>query len=780
MPSETLTSVRETRLRNSLTPPVVAFLAAAVGYTCLAVVLTWPLVLRINTAVLHDPVDPLMSAWILWWNAHHVPFVGDWWNGLQFYPAADTLALSDHRVGLSLMASPIVWLGGSPILAYNIVLLLTFVLSALGAHALAFVLTRRHAAGIIAGLSFGFCPYRIAQIPHLEILASYWMPIALLALHRYIATDRANWLVVFALALWLQALSCSYYLFFFSVILLLWVVWFVRPREWRRLRAIGLAWAIGVLAILPVLLQYRAILQRLGLSRGIDEIEFFSADITAVWRVAPSLAFWRTLPSPIRPEGELFPGAVILVVIVVALLQTTNIKAPTRTPWRPRQLLFGCAAVAAIVAMSAVVFGPWRIGWNNVTLLSVTKPEKPLSVALACLTLGVLSGPRFVAAFRARSIFAFYLTAALVAWALSWGPSPRFLDRIALYKAPYAWLMILPGFHDGLRVPARFAMVMMLMLAVAGALGLMRLLEHLPRHRFLRWTAIVAVGIVADGWMSGMPFAAPPIPWSAPPGTDLRQISAVLELPLGDIGKDTAAFYRSMNHGRPVVNGLSGYFPPHYPVLQLALEEHDERALEMLAARGPLLVVIDRRSDSEATWTSYLSRFAGATSVGSTDDRIFFLVPRTPRSAEPELGSKLEIRRVSANTGQIGTPDMLDDDVSTQWSTDVPQNGGEEVTIELREHRCIAAVKLSMGTHNLEFPRDLVVEALADDNTWHAAWHGRTAGLTTKAALADPRETPLMILIEPVQTDAIRLRQVGRDGTWRWSIAEMSLVECRL
>jgi len=770
--------VREWPSRDSLAIRPAPFVAATVGYVGLAIALTWPLVLQINTAVLHDPVDPLMSAWILWWNAHHMPFVADWWNGLQFYPTAGTLAFSDHRVGLSLITSPIQWLGGSPILAYNIVLLLTFVLSALAAHALAFVLTRRHAAGLVAGLTFGFCPYRIAQIPHLEILASYWMPVTLLALHRYIATDRAKWLVVFALALWLQALSCSYYFFFFSVILVLWVMWFVRPGEWRRLRAVGLAWATGVLAILPVLLQYRAILQRLGLSRDISEIEFFSADITGVVRVAPSLAFWKALPAPIRPEGELFPGAVIVAVIIVALLLTTNSKAPTRTPWRLRQLLFGWAAVEAIAAMSAVVFGPWRIGWNNVRLLSVTTPDKPFSIAFACLALGIVSGPRFVTAFRARSAFAFYLAAALVAWVLSWGPSPRFLDRVVLYKAPYTWLMILPGFHDGLRVPARFAMVMMLMLAVAGALGLMRLLEHLPRRRFLLWTAIVAVGIVADGWMSGMPFAAPPIPWSAPPGTDLRQVSAVLELPLGDVGQDTAAFYRSMNHGRPVVNGLSGYFPPHYPVLQLALEEHDDRALHALAAHGPLLVVIDRKSDPEANWRSYISRFAGAASLGSTADRTFFLLPRSPQSAEPELGSKLEIRRVSASTGQVNIRDVLDGDRNTRWSSGVPQKGDERVTIELDELQCVGGVTLSLGIYNLDFPRELEVEASADGENWRSTWRGRTAGLTTRAALASPRDIPLTIPVGSVPARAIRLRQLGRDDLSPWSIADLRVTEC--
>src|SRR5947209_2130102 len=95
-----------------------AFGLAAVGYTALVVVLMRGLIGQYSTAVLHDLGDPLLSTWILWWNAHHLPFVGTWWDGLSFYPEHGALAFSDHRVGLGLVAGPVQWLGGSPVLAY--------------------------------------------------------------------------------------------------------------------------------------------------------------------------------------------------------------------------------------------------------------------------------------------------------------------------------------------------------------------------------------------------------------------------------------------------------------------------------------------------------------------------------------------------------------------------------------------------------------------------------------------------------------------------------------
>src|SRR5205085_6755182 len=54
-------------------------------------------------------------------------------------------------------------------------------------------------------------------------------------------------------------------------------------------------------------------------------------------------------------------------------------------------------------------------------------------------------------------------------WWLSLGPSPRVLGRALDLPAPYAFLYrVVPGF-EGVRVPARFAMIVAFALAIAGA-----------------------------------------------------------------------------------------------------------------------------------------------------------------------------------------------------------------------------------------------------------------------------------------------------------------------
>ena len=90
---------------------------------------------------------------------------------------------------------PLHWLGAGPQAAYNVVFLLMFPLSAIGAYLLTLELTKRHDAAFIAGLLFGFAPYRIAHLPQIQSLASFPAPFALLGLHRYLArAPAAKWL----------------------------------------------------------------------------------------------------------------------------------------------------------------------------------------------------------------------------------------------------------------------------------------------------------------------------------------------------------------------------------------------------------------------------------------------------------------------------------------------------------------------------------------------------------------------------------------------------------
>ena len=180
--------------------------SAAFGlYSVLAVVLTWPLVLGLGSDVPGDLGDSLLNMWILGWGAEHVPRLltgsigwSEFWNANIFHPDPLALALSEHLFGQVLQILPIYWLTGNIILCYNLLFISTFALSAFGTYLLVRDLTGDKRAAFIAGLVYGFLPYRIASVPHVQVMSSQWMPFALYGINRFVTTgstralDRRN------------------------------------------------------------------------------------------------------------------------------------------------------------------------------------------------------------------------------------------------------------------------------------------------------------------------------------------------------------------------------------------------------------------------------------------------------------------------------------------------------------------------------------------------------------------------------------------------------------
>jgi hypothetical protein len=76
-----------------------------------------------------------------------------------------------------------------------------------------------------------------------------------------------------------------------------------------------------------------------------------------------------------------------------------------------------------------------------------------------------------------------------------------------------------PGF-DGLRVPARFAMIVALALSVLGAVGLTRLTDG--SRRAARWLALTTLLVLAEGGAAPLPLNAGEPPGEyAVPGAEL-------------------------------------------------------------------------------------------------------------------------------------------------------------------------------------------------------------------------------------------------------------------
>ena len=719
------------------------WLLALAGYVAFTLVCTWPLPLRLATAIPNDAGDPLLTAWILAWNAHTVPLTATWWNAPMFWPMPGALGLSEHMLGLSLVASPLQWLGTDPIVAYNLLFLLSFPLCAIAAHALAYTVTERHDAATLAGVVFAFNPYRLSQLSHLHILWVFWMPLALMALHRYACDGRGRWLALFA-AMWIgQALSNGYFLLFFPILIAMWTAWFM-AHTLRRLGALAAVFAFATIALLPVVLPYSHLTGRFALERGIAEILLFSADVTALGSASLLVPASTLLPSVGNAEQQLFPGVtVVIVILAAAVVSLRRAAAPSRWPHVSTAFAsIACLAIAA--ALTARLGGPWCICVGGRTLVSVTTIAKPVTVALWCMVLAVAASARFSRAWSERSAFAFYSVGAMVMYVFSFGPDPTFLGVPFWYKPPYAWLMELPGFSS-VRAPARFAMVAELCLSVAAAIAFVRIRQLLSR-RFSTGLVIAALaGAVADGWILDLPL--PNLPPRIASLESIRE-GAIVELPLGDVYGDIAALYRSIYHHRPVVNGYSGFMPVHYLVLRVALDTGETGALDAMTTGGPMTVV-----DALGHMTT---------------------IPPAREEAAP-AGRPLRIHSAMVDDRTIDLGAITDGNRISRWLSGSPQQGNESITLDLGSIEEVDGVTLSIGPYLGEYPRALAIETSEDRQTWTGQWSGRGASKAVAGALRDPAQVPLAFGFPATRARWIRLRQLGAEPRFHWSIAEATV-----
>src|SRR5581483_5817930 len=108
---------------------------SAVLYFALTLAFAYPLSLHPATRVLPVGADVNLYLWTLQWDVHaltHRPL--SIFDANIYYPFRHTLAYSENLIGSAMLAAPILWIGGSPILALNIVALLSCVLCGAGTY----------------------------------------------------------------------------------------------------------------------------------------------------------------------------------------------------------------------------------------------------------------------------------------------------------------------------------------------------------------------------------------------------------------------------------------------------------------------------------------------------------------------------------------------------------------------------------------------------------------------------------------------------------------------
>jgi hypothetical protein len=642
--------------------------SVSVVYLVTALAATWPLVRGLGRDVPWDLGDSILNMWILSWDGEQIRHIlaGDFsriatfFDANIFHPAPLALAYSEHLIPQAIQIFPVWLISGNPILCYNLLFLSSIVLAGLGMYLLVRELTGNTLAAFIAGLLFAFAPYRLPQSGHLQVLTSQWMPFVLYGLLRYFHTRRLRPLGGATLALVAQNLSSGYYLLFFMPFAVAFALWQVaRLGLWRDrriwLELSGAAVAVAAMTA-PFLLPYGALRGQGFAERSLNEVFRFSADVYSYGTASGEQQLWGTLMQAFpKPEGELFPGFVavllaIIGIVVVDRRRPEGLRLPQATGVMTRWLAWPFAATAIVHGVAAVATVlVRRISFDTgLFVLRMSNVNQLLLRAAVAFALLLLVSPTA----RARSrVFlrerGYFVAVLLGAMWLSLGPIPQSLGRPVEIVAPYRLLLEhVPGF-DGVRVPARFAMIVALALAALAGYGAAWVSRARLGRAILFVAAVIAVlegtrlPFIVNGAYALRDFNTPEArlfrPARAP--AVYREFAAqpsdavLIELPLGPPDFDLRAMFYSVVHWRPLVNGYSGFYPPHYGRLITALSEiprHADVSIEALRSTGATHLILHQAAyrDGEGEATAQVLAAAGATELFRDGSDLLFLLPR--------------------------------------------------------------------------------------------------------------------------------------------------------
>jgi hypothetical protein len=368
---------------------------AVVVSLALAVGLTWPALRYPLYTLPQDYWDPSLQAWQMAWSGHILRTdPAQLWHSNTFFPEPWSFAFSDTLLGYA----PAGMIGTGPeaaLLRYNIMFVLAHALATFGAYVLARQLGAGRAGAAVAGASFAYAPWLLAQAGHLHVISNGGIPLALAMLarghgwslrHGYRPERRrVGWVYAgWAVAAWQLSLGFGIGLPFAYVLagatLVAAVTWFVRRRPARRPFGVKLFVAdavgavlfagVGLLLAIP---YFKVTELHPYAERSLAEINLYSPPLSGFFTAPAESRVWGELHEaarailPWQPEMTLLPGFALYALAAGGLFFSV---------WRVRHrlLLLAGVLVTTVLAMGTRFFGgtytygllfEYLPGWNG-------------------------------------------------------------------------------------------------------------------------------------------------------------------------------------------------------------------------------------------------------------------------------------------------------------------------------------------------------------------------------------------------------------------------------
>jgi len=698
---------------------VAALLAAVTAFVM------WPLFGDITN---HFPVgdsDPKLNSWMLAWGADRLPhgLIG-FWSPPIFYPYQHTLAYSEHLLGVSAVVAPVQWIFGNATLTYNIALLLSYVVAGTSSYVLARSLTGSRSAGLIAAFGFAFAPYRWAQLTHLQVLWTAWLPLALWALHNAFLTGRAVFWVACLGAALLQVLSSGYSAFqvamAFGLVGLARVVKYGADRAF--LRRFTLAALAGALVLSSMVVTYYKVWS--GREPTPGDLVAYSADLATYLDVYPDLPAASYLPGVAQDEGHLFPGLVVVALTLIAFAPLGRSTSVTR--WRWVYLAIAVAAVVTSLGPEPRAWGrplpiPGVYSWlvSAVPLFDVMRvPARFGMLALmAFSTLAAFGAARLMGGMRqSAQVLLTGALCAVIVWDGYGGPVPLVLNELPSGSgddAAYEWLI---------DQPPGGAMVLP-MATLGGKFTVHRQFGAL-KHRHPIVDGVGRVDTPLVEWLTG----------------------SVSPLVVPDVLPEAVPFMRGL--GVRYIVFRQGHFRDIGIEARLFdMFDRDETLIER--ARFERVVI----------WE----------------------IPEVPAPPEPVSLTQVPLKglSISASENADRIDAAIDGDPNSRWLSWAAQKGTEWVAIDFDQPRAIARVDFVVHERSLiSYPRylEIVSSGRVGGSAETMLFRGPVFEQLGRGWLRSPHRPVVSIDVSGPATARLVIRQLGRSASW-WAIDDLRFWE---
>jgi len=545
-------------------------LVVAVAFTLW---LTYPLAFRMASRAI-ELLDSQLNAYLQAWVTHALSTHAVLFDTNMFYPARDTLALSENMLGTQFVFAPVYLLTGNPILASNSVILSSFIFCALTMYLLVRYATASPWASAVAATVFAFAPVRLSQLAHMQLLSMYWMPLIVLFLYRYVQTCKLKDLFGLSISVLMQIL-CSLYLGYMALLVAFCFftgIAVTRPQllKVKVMGSLALSTILVGILLIPLVTHYRR-LEATSLNP-----EYNSAS---------------TIDASASPIASYLEGSGRVYGHIFDRFHSVDLD------WE-KHLFIGFVPLL----MALLSLGLCRRKREDISRAD-TCPSSPLDrVRRNELVRALLWG-------AAITVFCSYV--------LSLGPILRVLDRPSHIRLPFFWLQKwVPGVGT-FRVPARFGLTLMLGLAVLSGIGFLRLLcstEQRLGHRSVgvrvALTSAVLMLVGVEFNLSLTPLAqvmtpdhlAPEYKWLKlhPPNTPILEVPMAAGDGSIDYYTQVAYIFASTYHWHQLANGYSGHLPPTFSeMFELAKAMPAREPSSLLAGLGVRYVVVHTRRLSE-------------------------------------------------------------------------------------------------------------------------------------------------------------------------------------